>query len=141
MTRAAQASFFERFSSRSYVKRAKERSIHIMVADDLARFCKRGWIWTHIPLGEKRSPETARLLSRMGVRPGWPDFIFISPQGVLHFLELKSASGKLTPEQQDFFIAMAERGIEYQIARSYDEAIRILHQWGVVPVTVSETAE
>jgi hypothetical protein len=113
-----------------------ELSIHMAVADVLrwAKPERRGWEWTHLPMGEKRDPETAGKLERMGVRPGWPDFIFIGATG-FYFLELKSKTGELSDHQQAFFAAMRARGIECRVARSYDEAIRILAGWGMVPVS------
>jgi hypothetical protein len=120
-----------------------ERTIHIMVADTLRRFVKPDrWQWTHIPNGEYRPKQTAGLLERMGVRPGWPDFIFINWTGAVYFLEIKSRTGELSEHQQAFFAAMRARNIECKCARSYEQAIRILAGWGVVPITVSlsETA-
>jgi hypothetical protein len=115
-----------------------ERTIHIMVADTLKRSCKPDrWQWTHLPMGEKRSKVTAGLLERMGVKPGWPDFIFVAWTGHIYFLEIKSAIGELSDHQQAFFAAMRARKIECKVARSYEEAIRILAGWGVVPITVS----
>jgi hypothetical protein len=72
----------------------------------------------------------------MGVRPGWPDFIFINWTGAVYFLEMKSKTGDLSDHQDAFFAAMRSRGIECKCARSYDQAIRILAGWGVVPITV-----
>lgn len=88
-------------------------------------------------MGEKRDPKTAALLQRMGVRPGWPDFAFLHWTGHIYFLELKSATGVLGEEQQDFHNFAHAAGIECKVARSYEEAIRILAGWGVVPITVS----
>jgi hypothetical protein len=83
-------------------------------------------------MGEKRSPETASLLQRMGVQRGWPDFCFISWTGAIYFLEVKSEKGYLSEDQSAFFAAMRARGIECAVARSYDQAIRILAGWGVI---------
>jgi VRR-NUC domain len=114
-----------------------ERNIHIMVADTLKRFVKpHRWQWTHIPSGEYRTKQTAGLLERMGVRPGWPDFILINWTGAVYFLELKSEKGFLSEHQQAFFAAMRARGIECAVARSYDEAIKILAGWGVVNAAI-----
>jgi hypothetical protein len=81
----------------------------------------------------------------MGLKPGWPDFIFLSSTGRVYFLELKSSIGDLddgrqfslipgvTP-QQAFHRRMHAWGIECQVARSIDEAIRILTAWGVIRI-------
>jgi hypothetical protein len=110
-----------------------ERVLHIQIADTLKRFVKPDrWQWTHIPSGEYRTKETAGLLERMGVKPGWPDFILINWTGAVYFLELKSERGYLSEHQSAFFQAMRARGIDCRVARSYDEAIKILSGWGVI---------
>jgi hypothetical protein len=114
-----------------------ELTIHFMVVDVLrwAKPERRGWTWTHLPFGEKRDPATAGKLERMGAKAGWPDFVFIGPPGIF-FLELKSKSGELSDHQDAFFAAMRARNIECRVARSYDEAVRILSGWGVVPASL-----
>jgi hypothetical protein len=122
---------------RRYDRRAPvpERSIHIMVADTLRLCCDTTkWQWTHIPLGEYRTKETAGLLERMGANAGWPDFIFVHWTQHIYFLELKSEKAFLSPPQQRFHGVMRQWKIECKVARSYDEAIKILAGWGVVPV-------
>ena len=66
----------------------KEFQLHCMLADTLKLCCSDRWRWTHLPMGEHRDIITASRLKRMGVQPGWPDFIFIGPGEVI-FLELK----------------------------------------------------
>ena len=68
---------------------APEFSIHVMVADVLDRWASPGWRFTHFPSGELRNKITAARLQRMGLNPGWPDFILLSPAALAHFLELK----------------------------------------------------
>jgi hypothetical protein len=115
-----------------------ELAIHFAVADLLRRCARRDWLYTHFPAGEYRPDETGAKLQRMGLKRGWPDFLFISPQGRLYCLELKSKSGVLDEDQRAFSRVMRSCALAYEVARSVDEAIRILHAWGVVPVTVSE---
>lgn len=113
-----------------------EFDIHVSVADLLRRFARKDWVWTHFPAGEKRSEETGARLKRMGLQPGWPDFILIDVRGRLHLLELKSEKGLVQTAQQWFQACMQARGVEYAMARSFEDAIAILARWGVVPVTV-----
>lgn len=115
-----------------------EFHIHCAVADLLRRCADRRWLWTHFPAGEKRDKITGDRLQRMGLKPGWPDFILISPHGVPYFLELKSKTGELAPAQLDFARTIRARGLEYSVARSVDQAIKILGGWGVVPLAVSD---
>lgn len=116
-----------------------ERQLHLSVAGLLRKFADPDrWIWTHLPFGGKRPATTGALLKAMGTRPGWPDFIFIGPLGAIHFLELKIRNGELSEHQESFFAAMRVRNIECRVARSFNEAARILGQWGVIPAKIAE---
>jgi hypothetical protein len=116
---------------------AKERATHIAVADALEIGANRGWTWTHFPAGELRNPVTAGLLKRMGTKPGWADFLLVSPQGRLHCLELKRGASPLNEAQKAFRNAMGACGVTYAVARSFDEAMILLTLWGAVRLTVT----
>lgn len=112
---------------------------HIALADTLKLMVNRNkWEWTHLPFGGKRSKATGALLQRMGVRPGWPDFVFINWTGAHHYLELKRGKATLSDHQDSFFAAMKARGVECAEAHSYAEAIDILARWGVVPISLKD---
>ena len=113
-----------------------ERKLHISVADALRWGAADGWIWSHFPAGEARTKATAGLLQRMGLQRGWPDFVLIDPSGRLHFIEMKSGAARLSPEQRAFAAAMAERGVEHAVARSFDQAITTLQRWGAISTRV-----
>jgi hypothetical protein len=137
-------------SNRQRGKRAPpplEFALHCQVADTLRRWTSHGWIFTHLPMGEHRDAVTGSRLKRMGVSPGWPDFIFIPPvfpanarsredPGVPprpHFLELKRAGrGRLSEAQADFAAWCVANGCPHAVAHSYDEAVKILQAWGVL---------
>lgn len=53
-------------------------------------------------------------------QPGWPDLVLIRPPELL-MVELKSANGKITPEQADTLVALAACGVETAIWRPCDE--------------------
>ena len=109
---------------------------HVMVADALKLGSAPGWLWTHFPAGEKRDPKTAGRLKRMGVQPGWPDFLLVSPAGLLHCLELKRGPAPLTDNQKRLGAAMSVRGVPYAVARSFSDAMDVLADWGAVRLTV-----
>lgn len=96
-----------------------------------------GWLWTHIGHGEKRDKVTAARLQRMGLQPGWPDFILIAPTGVHYWLELKRGRARLTVDQEAFHIAMLKREVPCRVARSFEEAIAILTDWGAIRVRLA----
>jgi hypothetical protein len=115
------------------IARAPERSTHIAIADQLRAACKPGWWWSHVPSGELRTEATGALLKRMGLKPGMGDFLFVSPAGVHHWLELKRGTDAVLSEGQMLFCSeMRKRGVPYEICRSYEAAEKQLKKWGVL---------
>jgi hypothetical protein len=112
--------------------RAYEFAVHCLVADTLARWAEPGWDWTHFPAGELRDRVTASRLKRMGLKPGWPDFVLLDPEGRFHGLELKRKGNTLTEAQVAFLDRSRARGTAYEVAWSAREAIDILKLWGAV---------
>lgn len=114
----------------------KELALHTMVADDLKRWAKPEWRYTHVPAGELRTKATAGKLKRMGVVSGWPDFLLLGPPG-LHCLELKRDGEKLTPEQIEFQDFCYANGTPYAVAWTYKQAVAVLREWGVLKVEIT----
>lgn len=116
---------------------AKEFASHCVIADLLRRWCSPQWRYTHIPLGEHRNVVTAMRLKRMGVRPGWPDFIFAGPRAEMFFLEVKRrGSGRLSPEQADLISHLAACGFGVLVTDSVDDAIATLKDYGILPASI-----
>jgi hypothetical protein len=111
---------------------ALERRTHILLADTLRAACRPGWWWSHIPSGELRTEQTGALLKRMGLQRGMADMLLISPIGTHYWLELKRGNAPLTDGQENFAAMCRDRCVPYQIARSYDQAVAALQQWGAL---------
>lgn len=110
-----------------------ERRTHIALADLLRlQAHRKGWWFSHVPLGELRSEKTGALLKRMGTQRGMLDFLLISPTGKHHWLELKRGSAPLTEAQQAFIEDLTRRGVPWFVARSYDDAVGQLKDWGAL---------
>ncbi len=104
----------------------------------------------HSPNGGKRSAFTGAQMKALGVKPGFPDLILPawSAPGVLAqkapglVIEMKSATGSLSPEQkawQDHFISQAW---VFRLARSAQEARSYLCQYfGIDPETAPPLAD
>lgn len=106
---------------------APERRLQIALANFVRDYINKDWKYTHLPMGEYRTPATAALLKRMGVTPGWPDFLFIGPQCSMFFLELKRAgSGRLSDKQLDMRQHLIRCGFPYLCTTSFDEAVATL---------------
>ena len=58
-----------------------------------------------------------------GLPTGFSDLFGMRPDGRMFFVEVKSATGRLRPEQQAFLDAMRARGAVAVVARSPDEAV------------------
>lgn len=115
---------------------ATEFRLACAFADTLKRFAKPDWRWSHFPAGEFRETVTGERLKRMGLKPGWPDYIFVSPDGRAHFLELKRRSGTLTPAQEQFRDWCKACDVPWRMANSYDKAIAAVTAWGVLRLEV-----
>jgi hypothetical protein len=116
---------------------APEFSFHGLVADLLGRWLSPGWRFTHIASGEFRSEATAGRLKRMGVIPGWPDFILLSPGALAHFLELKRRGRKLADDQEDFAEYAQAHGYPFEWTDNFDQALAILRRWGAIKTRIS----
>jgi hypothetical protein len=115
---------------------APEFNLQCMVADVLRRWVMPGWRFTHIASGELRSKATAGRLKRMGVIPGWPDFILLSPNALAHFLELKRRGRKLSDDQEDFAAFCLAAGYPCEWTDSFDVALAILKGWGALRMEI-----
>lgn len=112
--------------------RDKEIVLHIRVAGLLRAHGLPGWRWTHIPAGELRDARTASKLKAMGLNPGWPDFLLVSPTGKAHFLEVKRVGGKLSEDQRAFKAWAAAHGVAHVVADTFATAFDALKLWKVL---------
>lgn len=105
-----------------------EHALHLQVVRylDLAY---PGLLWSHFPAGERRDAKTGAKLKAMGLKAGWPDFVFVMPNGIAAFLELKATSGRFTPAQKAFRDQAVSHGAWWAEARSLAEVEDILHRW------------
>ena len=110
--------------------------MHIALARLLDISLSGSFLWFHVPNGERRELKTAQLLVAMGVKPGVSDFILAGPGGQLHALELKRRGLKPTPTQRAFLRRVQAIGGNAAWADNFDDAVRILKDWGAVRVSL-----
>ena len=85
-----------------------------------------------IPNGGARSKATAGILKATGVRAGVSDLLVIVP-GVPRLIcaEVKTAKGRLTPEQRDFGALVEGAGHVFVVWRSVEDARATLSDLGI----------
>jgi len=112
-----------------------ERKLHIALADALRVSVNKDWFWSHIPMGEYRTPATAALLQRMGVRRGLPDFIFIG-RGFA-FLELKRPGEGMSDPQWNVAGSICRAGGNFFCTDNVADALDWLRDLGIVRARVT----
>jgi hypothetical protein len=80
-----------------------------------------------VPNGGRRDAATAGLLRAEGVKAGVADIVCLW-HGVL-CIEMKTRSGRQSPEQRTFQKAVQATGGEYVICRSLDEFRDVMDAW------------
>lgn len=89
-------------------------------------------LWTASLAGHGKLTMAARNKAKaMGLKPGWPDLQFLFPDGITRYIELKSDTGRLQPEQVDFQARCKASGKTiHAVCRSVDEVEVQLRLWG-----------
>lgn len=98
-----------------------ERETQIKFAVWLA---KMGFRYNASAAGGYRDPREGQNFKRMGVSKGFPDIEVPYPITPYHgfYLELKSSSGKLSPEQLEWINYLKKQGYYAEVAYSFEEA-------------------
>ncbi len=95
-------------------------------------------VWTHFPLGRKRSKIAGAKLKREGAKKGFPDNVIFDPPPNVSgacgtVFELKRAGEnyrKPTDEQMAWLLALSDRGWETFVAKGAGDAVRKLRALG-----------
>lgn len=121
---------------REVIPAPRESKLHSDVANLLRDHCLPEWRWTHINRKCKDARE-GKIMKDMGVNPGWPDFLLISPfnDRNIHGLELKrSAKDILSKEQYDWQCWCLLHGGRYAVAWTIDQVLTSLESWGCLRI-------
>ena len=101
-----------------------EADLHKACASYLRLRQRQGHLLFHSNLPEgKRNPKRAGWFHAMNGLPGFPDITILKPGLVAKwiFIELKSPTGRLTPEQEQWSSAIILSGYAWHLVRSVDE--------------------
>ena len=93
-------------------------------------------IFTMAPVGVKigskiEKMRVGRKNKQLGYRKGWPDLFFAEPRGGFHglFIELKTKTGRLSPEQRTILVELDSLGYKCAVTRTQMEAIHIIDDY------------
>lgn len=103
-----------------------EEEIQVLVAAFLDRALPRDYRWLHIPNGGARSKREGGLFKAMGVKAGAADVLILTPVGKFIWIELKTATGRLRPGQEDWRDWCRSIGAPWFLCRSLDDVIEAL---------------
>lgn len=93
-------------------------------------FPKLRKLFFHIPNGGTRDKREGAKFKSMGLLPGAPDFICVSP---LFALELKMPNGRVSPDQKLVHKVWTEANIPVYVAYNAQEIINTIHS-----ITITE---
>lgn len=82
--------------------------------------------------GGYRRPSEAIRLKAEGVKAGIADLVFLAPNRVVGFLEMKTKRGSLSDEQIGFQSICIRHGHLWGEARSVEEAVDVVRAWGLL---------
>ncbi|HQO65733.1 MAG TPA: VRR-NUC domain-containing protein [Spirochaetales bacterium] len=92
-----------------------------------------GVYFFYVPNSEAGAVSAAKAsrLKAMGLRSGVSDLVLIGIDGRAYFLEIKTATGKLSESQKKFQALCQAKNWPYAVARSVDEAVTKAREWGL----------
>lgn len=110
-----------------------EHKLQCAIADYLdAALLGTGVVWTANCAGGKASQFRANQMKAAGLKRGWPDLQALLPNGQVVFIEIKTATGSLSPEQRSFRDKCQATGCDiWALARSVEDVAAAFTRWGV----------
>jgi len=84
-----------------------------------------------IPNGGHRHPAVAGKMKAEGVRAGVPDLFLPVSRGLWNglFLELKTATGRWTPEQREWICRLEGQGYRAEVCKGWEAAAAVIEDY------------
>lgn len=115
---------------------ATEHALQSSILEYLRLNARKDAYWFAVPNAGKRSFAQGTWMKAEGLTAGVSDLVFMLPGGKCAWLELKrSPKQRQTAEQIIFEEICKDLEHSYAVAHTFDEAIAILREWGVLPST------
>lgn len=118
-------------------KLSSETYLQKCIITAIARLAPKVYV-AHIPNGGSRNKLEAVRLKAAGVKRGVPDLLVILSNGQVAFIEVKTAKGKMLPEQEDFANMCILRGTLWAMVNDLDQVKPLLEAWGELPYRVTQ---
>lgn len=102
-----------------------EDSIQISIVNWFRYVLPHGWNIFAVPNGGSRDKREAAKLKRLGVKAGVWDLLILGQlngEPWAGWIEVKTATGRLTPEQKDFRDGLKDKGFPHAVCRSIEDA-------------------
>lgn len=109
-----------------------EHKIQTALMDYLTIAASPDVFYFAVPNGGLRNVRVAQRMKAEGLKPGVADICFMLPQGRCAWMELKTSAGRLSDHQIGFKTRCERLGHLWAMARSVDDAIPHLREWGVL---------
>lgn len=111
--------------------RRPEESIHVRIVAELRKAGVHFW---HTPNESKATPAYRAKLKALGLSPGVPDLVIITPPPCGGYvgaaLELKAEKGRLSESQKEWLKVFEGYGWAAACTKGYQESLDQLIDWG-----------
>lgn len=110
--------------------RQSENSIQRGIVNYLRATLSRARVFA-IPNRAPRTASGRAFNGCPGLLPGVPDLEIVAPGGRCYFLEVKTAKGKTSSNQEAFLSWCALQAVPYAVVRNIDEVRVAVRAWGL----------
>lgn len=83
-----------------------------------------------VPNAARRTHWEARRAKQEGMATGFPDLICLAPGGLVAFVEMKTAKGRVSDNQSEWIERLTGYGFPAAVCRSADAAVEFLRGLG-----------
>ena len=116
----------------SNYEKVSEHRLQTMVVDYLSVAARPGVFALAIPNAGLRSQRMGARMRREGLVAGAADLLIALPAGRVGWLEMKTLKGRQSIEQKGFQQRCLRIGHPYAVAKTFDEAVKVLRLWGAL---------
>jgi hypothetical protein len=103
----------------------KKPAVKIKEADLLSYASKRlehrGVLWWRMPIGGVAHMVGPKMIFKKSPIKGFPDLCGLTSKGEFFAIELKSATGKLSPEQKEWLTKLYNNRARVEVLKSFQE--------------------